>query len=76
MQSSEPFFPYNTNKKPRGVQYFYPYVCKKPSPPTASSGVEDIIARAVRLVEQRRISSGDSETDTNNNEGEKQITEK
>ena len=52
------------------MHYFYRYVCKKPSPPTASSDVEDIIARAVRLVEQRRISSGDSETNTNNDESE------
>ena len=69
-------YPYNTNKKPRDVQYFYRYVCTKPSFPRFPSDVGDIITREVRLVEEREISSGDSETNTNNDEEEKLITEK
>ena len=69
-------YPYNTNKKPRDVQYFYRYVCTNPSFPRFPSDVGDIITREVRLVEEREISSGDSETNTNNDEEEKRITEK
>ena len=44
--------PYNTNKKPRDVQYFYRYVCTNPSFPRFPSDVEDTIVRAVHLVKE------------------------
>ena len=59
--------PYNTNKKTRGVHYFYRHVCIKPSFPRFQSDVEEIIARAVCLVKQREISSGDGHSETNTN---------
>ena len=68
-------FPCNTRQKRHRVHYFYRHVCTKPSQPTDQSDVEDIIARAVRLVKERVISSGDSETNTYNDDGENQITE-
>ena len=49
------------SKQKRDVNYFYRYVRVEPSFPRIPSDVEDIIAKAFRLVEEREISSGDSE---------------
>ena len=58
------------------MHYFYRHVSTKPSFPRVPSDVEDIIARSVRLVEEREILSRLSDKNTNNDEGEKQITGK
>ena len=58
--------PYTTQR--REVNYFYRYVRVEPSFPRIASDVEDIIAKAFRLVEEREISSGDSEKNTNNDD--------
>ena len=44
--------------------------------PEIPSDVEDIIAKAFRLVEEREISSGDLEQNTNNDDEIKQIAER
>ena len=47
--------PCNTNKLPRDVHCFYRHVVTKPSFPQITSDIEDIIAEAVRLIEERHI---------------------
>ena len=69
-----PICPYNSSKTPRHVHYFYRHVSTKPSFPRVPSDVEDIIARSVRLVEEREILSRLLDKNTNNDEGEKQMS--
>ena len=64
------------SKQKRDVNYFYRHVRVEPSFPRIQSDVEDIIAKAFRLVEEREISSGDSEKNTNNDDEKRQIAEK
>ena len=68
--------PYNTNKEARDVNYLYRYVSAKPSFPTLSSDVEDIIARPVGLVEERNIFSRLSKKITTTMKGENKLPEK
>ena len=77
MQSSKPFF--HTTPAREDVVCtisIATFARNRYNLPTDPSDVEDIIAEEVRLVEESVISSGDSETNTNNDEGENQITER
>ena len=61
--------PYTTQR--REVHYFYRYVRLELSFPRIASDDKDVIARAFRLVEERVISSGDSERNPNNDDKKK-----
>ena len=61
--------PYTTQR--REVHYFYRYVRLELSFPRIASDDKDVIARAFRLVEERVISSGDSERNPNNDDEKK-----